>query len=52
MDVLVKVEELLTNSKFVKDGEWKASEIEILNTHSYLTAKPVVYLVNISEEDY
>jgi hypothetical protein len=33
MDIILKVEELLRNNKFVKDGEWKASEIETLNTH-------------------
>jgi obg-like ATPase 1 len=42
----------LKSGKFVKDGEWKASEIDMLNSHSYLTAKPIVYLVNISEDDY
>lgn len=52
MAVLVKVEGLLKENKFVKDGEWKASDIETLNTHSFLTAKPIVYLVNISEEEY
>ena len=43
---------MLKKPLFVKDGEWKASEIEHLNNHSFLTAKPIVYLVNISEEDY
>lgn len=52
MEVLKKVEALLKGGKFVKDGDWKAMEVETLNTHSFLTAKPVVYLVNISEEDY
>ena len=52
MEVILKVEELLKATKFVKDGEWKANEIEILNSHSYLTSKPVVFLVNISEDDY
>jgi len=52
LEVILKVETLLNTQKFVKDGEWKANEIETLNTHSYLTAKPIVFLVNISEEDY
>lgn len=43
---------MLTSGTFIKDGEWKANEIETLNSHSFLTAKPIVYLVNISEEDY
>ncbi len=33
-------------------GEWSAREVEILNTWQLLTAKPVVYLVNVSEKDY
>ena len=52
MEVIVKVEEMLKAGTWVKDGEWKPSEIEFLNQHSYLTANPVVFLVNISESDY
>jgi len=52
MDVVLKVEEMLKEGKFVKDGEWKAMEIDYLNQHSYLTAKPIVFLVNIGEEEY
>jgi len=26
--------------------------VEVLNTHQFLTAKPVVYLINMSEKDY
>jgi len=36
----------------VKDAEWNFKEVDILNQHSFITAKPVVYLVNISEDDY
>ena len=52
MEVIIKVEAILKEGKFVKDSDWVPREIEILNTHSYLTAKPIVYLVNISLEDY
>jgi obg-like ATPase 1 len=52
MEVLLKVDALFKEMKNVRDGEWKANEIEWLNQHSFLTAKPVVYLANISEEDY
>lgn len=31
MEVILKVEELLKSMKFVKDGDWKATEIEFLN---------------------
>lgn len=27
-------------------------QIEVLNKHLFLTAKPVIYLVNLSEKDY
>jgi len=36
----------------VRLGEWTAREIEVLNGWQLLTAKPVVYLVNVSEKDY
>lgn len=52
LEVLLKVEQLFKNNKNVRDGEWSAKDIDFLNQHSFLTAKPVVYLVNISEEDY
>lgn len=34
--------------KDVRLGDWSAREIEILNSWQLLTAKPVVYLVNMS----
>lgn len=52
LEVLLKVEALFKEMKNVRDGEWTAKDIEFLNGHSFLTAKPVVYLVNISEDDY
>jgi len=51
-DVLLKVKEYLSNNTFVKDGDWKANEIEILNNHLFITSKPAVFLVNISEDNY
>jgi obg-like ATPase 1 len=52
MEVLVKVDGLFKENKNVRDGEWTAKDIEFLNLHSFLTAKPAVYLVNISKEDF
>ena len=52
MEVLVKVDGLFKNLKNVRDGEWTAKEIEVLNQHNFITAKSVVYVVNISEDDY
>ncbi|KAG8046720.1 hypothetical protein GUJ93_ZPchr0008g13426 [Zizania palustris] len=42
----------LESGKDVRFGDWKIADIEILNTFQLLTAKPVVYLVNMSEKDY
>lgn len=36
----------------MRDDDWKAHEIEWLNTQYFLTAKPVVYLVNIDAKGY
>ena len=43
-----KADDMLSHQKWVKDGNWSGKEIELLNPLLLLTAKPVVYLVNIS----
>jgi obg-like ATPase 1 len=52
MEVLLKVQECLNKKLFIKDADWKSNEVETINQYSLLTAKPIVYLVNISIEDY
>ncbi|KAL2341552.1 hypothetical protein Fmac_009492 [Flemingia macrophylla] len=47
-----RVKALLEEGKDVRLGDWKAADIEILNNFQLLTAKPVVYLVNMTEKDY
>lgn len=53
-DTLCKVKANLeaTPHKPVRKEIWNEKEIEILNKHLFLTAKPIVYLVNLSETDY
>lgn len=51
-ELLTKVVAMLEANKWVRMGDWKAEEITILNTHRLLTAKPVVYLINLSEADF
>lgn len=52
-DVLVKVQHhLVDEKKHVRFGDWNAAEIEVLNKHLFLTAKPGIYLVNLSEKDF
>ena len=40
------------DKKPVRDGEWNGKEIETLNKHLFMSAKPVVYLVNIGRDEY
>nr|GMD05401.1 obg-like ATPase 1 [Ipomoea batatas]GMD07366.1 obg-like ATPase 1 [Ipomoea batatas] len=46
-ELCLKVKTSLDEGKDVRLGDWKAADIEILNTFQLLTAKPVVYLVSI-----
>ncbi|BGP14669.1 hypothetical protein JCM10213_001621 [Rhodosporidiobolus nylandii] len=53
LDTVTKVLELLRDSnKDVRKGTWNNKEIDIINDLLLLTAKPVTYLVNLSERDY
>jgi obg-like ATPase 1 len=52
LEVYTKVKEVLAEKKQIRLHEWKAADIEVLNTMQLLTAKPVVYIVNMSEKDY
>eukprot|EP01116_Phalansterium_solitarium_P014609 TRINITY_DN32350_c0_g1_i1.p2 TRINITY_DN32350_c0_g1~~TRINITY_DN32350_c0_g1_i1.p2 ORF type:complete len:389 (-),score=102.00 TRINITY_DN32350_c0_g1_i1:125-1291(-) len=52
VDIMDKVIELLNQRKLVRFQPWKVNEVEVVNSMLLLTAKPVVYLINMSEEDY
>lgn len=47
-----KILELLKGGGDVRKGDWTAKEVEVINPLFLLTAKPVVYLINLSEKDY
>ncbi|KAI5925304.1 putative GTP-binding protein [Camillea tinctor] len=47
-----KVHAWLKDGKDVRKGTWTPKEVEVINTLLLLSAKPVVYLVNLSEKDY
>ncbi|KAM9665018.1 obg-like ATPase 1 isoform 2-T2 [Trichechus inunguis] len=53
-DIMCKVKSWVVDQKkpvrFYLD--WNDKEIEVLNKHLFLTSKPMVYLVNLSEKDY
>lgn len=49
----VKVLEWLNEKRLpVRFGTWTAQDVEALNKFQLLTAKEVVYLVNLSKRDY
>ncbi|EHL01490.1 putative Uncharacterized GTP-binding protein OLA1 [Glarea lozoyensis 74030] len=47
-----KVLALLQSGVDVRKGDWTSKEIEFINPLFLLSAKPVVYLINLSEKDY
>ncbi len=51
-EVLEKVLKIYANNGYIKENEWTNQEMEILNSHLFLTTKPVVYLINLSEKDF
>ncbi|XP_055703085.1 obg-like ATPase 1 [Phlebotomus papatasi] len=52
-DSLMKVKNILCEEKkHLRFADWTAHDIEILNKYLFLTTKPVVYLVNLSEKDF
>lgn len=52
LEVMRKCSEMLQNDQFIKNGEWHNKDVESLNRILFLTAKTVVYLVNLSCADY
>merc|ERR1719468_203180 len=52
-DILCKIKKVLVDDKrHIRFGEWNAADIEVLNKHLFITSKPMIYLVNLSEKDY
>jgi obg-like ATPase 1 len=47
-----KIIELLKDGQRVANQNWTAKEVEIINTMFLLTAKPSIYLINLSEKDF
>lgn len=53
LELLERLDKLLDEEKRqVRMAEWSSKDIDMLNQYQLLTAKPVIYLVNISEEEY
>lgn len=52
LQITEQIYEYVKAGKDVRTGKWNAREVEVLNMHLLLTAKPVVYLCNCSPKDY
>ena len=50
--VLNKVMETLIAGKPVRDHPWTMKEIPVINDFYFLSAKPVIYLVNLKQKSY
>ena len=42
----------MEEGKDIRAAHWSAAEIEVINRYQLLSAKPVVYLCNLSEKNY
>jgi obg-like ATPase 1 len=51
-DSLEKALAHLEDGKDVREGSWTANDIDVLNRCQLLSAKPVIYLVNISRKNW
>jgi len=52
-ETINKVLHILSEEKGgVRFHDWNEKEIEVLNKHLFNTSKPMVYLLNMAEEDY
>eukprot|EP00127_Corallochytrium_limacisporum_P006117 Clim_evm66s218 gene=Clim_evmTU66s218 len=52
-EILQKIHKFVVeDEKDARSGDWNGKEIEVLNELQLLTAKPMVYLVNLTQKDY
>jgi obg-like ATPase 1 len=47
-----KIIEWLESGGDIREGSWNAQEIDLLNELLLLTAKPIIYIINMSQDDY
>ena len=51
-ECLEKVQKNLKDGKHIRFLDWNDNEVEILNKYLFLTAKPMIYLLNMAKKDY
>jgi len=52
LEVMLKAKKALEEKKDIRELPWDGTEIQVLNEVQFLTAKPVVYLINLSMKDF
>lgn len=52
IDLIDRIIKFLEDGNRVHNGKWSPKEVEVINQMFLLTAKPTIYLVNLSEKDY
>ncbi|KAH8275976.1 hypothetical protein KR044_011372 [Drosophila immigrans] len=52
-DSMLKIKDILVDQKrHLRFEDWNAHDIETLNKYLFLTSKPAIYLVNLSDKDF
>ena len=52
-DMLERIKVMYSEHKNIRDNpDWNYKEIEWLNKYLFFTAKPVIYVINVPDEDY
>ncbi|MCH2160760.1 MAG: redox-regulated ATPase YchF [Phycisphaerales bacterium] len=51
LELLGKVVPMLEDEKAIRNGKWTDEEAKIILTYGFTTAKPVLYVANVSEDD-
>jgi len=52
MEVMEKAIEHLRQGKDIRNGEWNQREFDIINDQLCLTSKPIIYVINMSTDDF
>jgi obg-like ATPase 1 len=52
LDVYEKTLEYMKSGKDVRDGVWSTKEYELINELFLLCSKPIIYIVNMAQEDF
>jgi len=47
-----KIIEWLESGHDIREGDWVSQEMDVLNDLLLLTAKPIIYIINMSDPDY